>query len=76
MSFKRGAKQSNSWHPRGTKGAVATRHRPPPELLTALMTANPGAIGQRNRNGAETRLFAPFIYKNARFFTKTGSGQT
>ena len=26
-------------------------------------------------SGAETRLFAPFIYKNARF-TKTGSGQT
>ena len=58
MSFKRGAKQSNSWHPRGTKGAVATRHRPPPELLTALMTANPGAIGQRNRNGLTPLHFA------------------
>jgi uncharacterized membrane protein YfcA len=31
-------------------------------------------MGARSRDGKETRLFAPFVYKNAHF-TKTGSGQ-
>ena len=60
------------------------------QLLTASMLGALGALGvlyagshlaARDGSiwlvwvGAETRLFEPFIYKNAHF-TKTGSGQT
>jgi len=58
ISFKRGSKKSNDWHPKGSRGAVGTRNRPPPEFLTALIQANPAAIGARNRNGLTPLHFA------------------
>eukprot|EP01043_Picozoa_sp_COSAG02_P009021 COSAG02_NODE_300_length_25279_cov_159.676529_2_plen_1139_part_00 len=58
LSFKRDSKQRNSWHPKGSQGAVGTRNRPPPEFLTALIQANPAAIGARNRNGLTPLHFA------------------
>ena len=58
ISFRRGTNKSNSWHPKGTEGAVGTRERPPPEFLTALIQANPAAIGARNRNGLTPLHFA------------------
>ena len=58
ISFRQGSNKSNSWHPRGSTGAVGTRERPPPEFLTALIQANPAAIGARNRNGLTPLHFA------------------
>lgn len=58
VSPPRGSKKEKVWHPKGSKGAVSTRHRPPPEFLTALITANPAAIGTRNRNGLTPLHFA------------------
>lgn len=58
LSFQRGSEKSKNWHPQGSKGAVGTRTRPPPEFLSALIQANPAAISSRNRNGLTPLHFA------------------